>query len=139
MRTEVLTLSLYAISASNAERSRADAPIADRVEHRRRTSVMASGARVQADLAGRLLTPVEVAAAFPVHPKTVTRWAKAGKLSSVRTLGGHRRYREAEVRGLLTAGTAARPSRDAWRWPGRVAVLPGCGPGVLISFGITRD
>lgn len=48
-----------------------------------------------------LLTPAEVAALFRVDPKTVTRWAKAGKLSSIRTLGGHRRYREAEVRGLL--------------------------------------
>lgn len=48
-----------------------------------------------------LLTPSEVAALFRVDPKTVTRWAKAGKLSSIRTLGGHRRYREAEVRDLL--------------------------------------
>ncbi|MDA2807149.1 BldC family transcriptional regulator [Nocardiopsis suaedae] len=48
-----------------------------------------------------LLTPAEVAAMFRVDPKTVTRWAKAGKLTSVRTLGGHRRYREAEVRALL--------------------------------------
>ncbi|WP_298806053.1 BldC family transcriptional regulator [uncultured Pseudokineococcus sp.] len=48
-----------------------------------------------------LLTPAEVAALFRVDPKTVTRWAKAGKLSSIRTLGGHRRYREAEVRELL--------------------------------------
>ncbi len=48
-----------------------------------------------------LLTPAEVAALFRVDPKTVTRWAKAGKLSSIRTLGGHRRYREAEVRALL--------------------------------------
>ena len=48
-----------------------------------------------------LLTPAEVAAMFRVDPKTVTRWAKAGKLSSIRTLGGHRRYREAEVRALL--------------------------------------
>ena len=46
-----------------------------------------------------LLTPAEVAAMFRVDPKTVTRWAKAGKLTSIRTLGGHRRYREAEVRG----------------------------------------
>lgn len=38
---------------------------------------------------------------FRVDPKTVTRWAKAGKISSIRTLGGHRRYREAEVRELL--------------------------------------
>jgi len=48
-----------------------------------------------------LLTPSEVAAMFRVDPKTVTRWAKAGKLTSIRTLGGHRRYREAEVRSLL--------------------------------------
>ena len=49
-----------------------------------------------------LLTPAEVAAMFRVDPKTVTRWAKAGKLSSIRTLGGHRRYRESEVRDLLS-------------------------------------
>ncbi len=48
-----------------------------------------------------LLTPAEVAALFRVDPKTVTRWAKAGKLTSIRTLGGHRRYRESEVRNLL--------------------------------------
>ena len=48
-----------------------------------------------------LLTPAEVAAMFRVDPKTVTRWAKAGKLSSIRTLGGHRRYLESEVRALL--------------------------------------
>ncbi|MBG0830551.1 developmental transcriptional regulator BldC [Planomonospora sp. ID67723] len=48
-----------------------------------------------------LLTPSEVATMFRVDPKTVTRWAKAGKLTSIRTLGGHRRYREAEVRSLL--------------------------------------
>jgi len=50
-----------------------------------------------------LLTPAEVAALFRVDPKTVTRWARAGKLTSLRTLGGHRRYRESEVRGLLGA------------------------------------
>ncbi len=43
----------------------------------------------------RLLKPAEVAALFRVDPKTVTRWAKAGKLSAIRTLGGHRRFREA--------------------------------------------
>ncbi len=53
-----------------------------------------------------LLTPSEVATIFRVDPKTVTRWAKAGKLTSIRTLGGHRRYREAEVRALL-AGSAS--------------------------------
>lgn len=49
-----------------------------------------------------LLTPAEVAAMFRVDPKTVTRWAKAGKLSAIRTLGGHRRYRQAEVESFLT-------------------------------------
>lgn len=48
-----------------------------------------------------LLTPSEVAALFRVDPKTVTRWAKAGKLTSIRTLGGHRRYRAGEVYSLL--------------------------------------
>jgi excisionase family DNA binding protein len=52
--------------------------------------------------AEKLLTPAEVASLFRVDPKTVTRWAKAGKLNSIRTLGGHRRYREAEVRALLS-------------------------------------
>jgi excisionase family DNA binding protein len=53
----------------------------------------------------QLLTPSEVATLFRVDPKTVTRWAKAGKLTSIRTLGGHRRYREAEVRSLLDGNT----------------------------------
>lgn len=52
-----------------------------------------------------LLTPAEVASLFRVDPKTVTRWAKSGKLSSIRTLGGHRRYRASEVRVLLRSGT----------------------------------
>jgi excisionase family DNA binding protein len=48
-----------------------------------------------------LLSPAEVAQLFRVDPKTVTRWANAGKLTSMRTLGGHRRYRESEVRNLM--------------------------------------
>ena len=57
-----------------------------------------------------LLTPSEVASMFRVDPKTVTRWAKAGKLSAVRTLGGHRRYRESEVRNLLAGVPNPRPT-----------------------------
>lgn len=49
----------------------------------------------------KLMTPQEVAQLFRVDPKTVTRWAKAGKLSAFWTPGGHRRYREIEVRSLL--------------------------------------
>jgi excisionase family DNA binding protein len=52
-----------------------------------------------------LMTPAEVAALFRVDPKTVTRWADAGKLTAVRTLGGHRRYRQDEVQNLLVASS----------------------------------
>jgi excisionase family DNA binding protein len=58
-----------------------------------------------------LLTPAEVAALFRVDPKTVTRWAKAGKLTAIRTLGGHRRYRQSEVATLLKANLEAGGSR----------------------------
>lgn len=49
----------------------------------------------------QLLTPGEVASLFRVDPKTVTRWATAGRIGSIRTPGGHRRFRESEVRTLL--------------------------------------
>ena len=48
-----------------------------------------------------LLTPAEVAAVFHVDPKTVARWAKGGKLSYIRTVGGHRRFKVSEVKALL--------------------------------------
>ncbi len=61
------------------------------------------------DVRDRLLTPGEVASLFRVDPKTVTRWAAAGRISSIRTPGGHRRFRESEVRALLR-GDEATPS-----------------------------
>jgi len=64
-----------------------------------------SGRTVNPGDPDRLLTPAEVAAMFRVDPKTVTRWAKAGKLASIRTLGGHRRYRASEVEALLNGMT----------------------------------
>ena len=73
------------------------------------TSVPMTGApRTGTD---RLLTPGEVAGMFRVDPKTVTRWASAGRLGSIRTPGGHRRFRETEVRALLDQLTtvATRP------------------------------
>lgn len=51
--------------------------------------------------ADKLMTPGEVAVLFRVDPKTVTRWAAAGRIGSIRTPGGHRRFRESEVRELL--------------------------------------
>lgn len=53
-----------------------------------------------------LLTPADVAKIFHVDPKTVTRWAKAGKLTSIRTLGGHRRFRKEQVDALLNESRA---------------------------------
>jgi excisionase family DNA binding protein len=47
------------------------------------------------------MTPAEVAAVFRVDARTVLRWAKAGKLRSVRTLGNHRRFYRSEVMALL--------------------------------------
>lgn len=48
-----------------------------------------------------LLAPREVAAICGVTPKTVTRWANAGKLPAVRTPGCHRRFRYQDVARLL--------------------------------------
>ena len=59
----------------------------------------------------RLLSPVEVARMFRVSPKTVTRWADAGDVNSLRTAGGHRRFRHSDVLEMLRNGrTAARPA-----------------------------
>lgn len=52
-----------------------------------------------------LLTPGEVAALFRVDPKTVTRWATAGRVTAIRTPGGHRRYWRSEIRALLQPET----------------------------------
>lgn len=57
-----------------------------------------------------LLTPAEVGALWRVDAKTVSRWARAGKLTSIRTPGGHRRYDAAEVQGLLDGSRQERTS-----------------------------
>jgi excisionase family DNA binding protein len=58
------------------------------------------------------MTPGEVAALFRVDPKTVTKWARAGKLSCIRTLGGHRRYKTAEIRALLATSQIPKQAAD---------------------------
>lgn len=50
-----------------------------------------------------LLTPREVADLFHVDPRTVTRWANEGRLTALRTLGGHRRYSATQVYALINA------------------------------------
>lgn len=71
-----------------------------------------------APAADPLLTRGEVARLFRVANHTVTRWANEGKLSVVRTLGGHRRYRQAEVYALL-----AQHHRDTGRVSIRLAAV----------------
>jgi DNA-binding transcriptional MerR regulator len=51
-----------------------------------------------------LLKPGEVAALFDVDPKTVSTWGDSGKLTVIKTLGGHRRYRASEVLALRNGG-----------------------------------
>lgn len=53
-----------------------------------------------------LLTPGEVAAMFRVDPKTVSRWQQMGKITAIRTPGGHRRFRKSEVRAFLEGKSA---------------------------------
>jgi excisionase family DNA binding protein len=55
------------------------------------------------------LRTAEVAAILHVSPKTVSRWAKEGKLPFLRTLGGHRRYPAAAIR-QLAQGLQVRPT-----------------------------
>jgi len=66
---------------------------------------------VEIDDRSLLLTPGEVALMFRVDPKTVTRWASAGRIGSVRTPGGHRRFRKADVQHLLHQLTTEQSTR----------------------------
>ena len=67
----------------------------------------------QSNDADVLLTPSEVAAILHVDPKTVTRWAIAGKVNSVRTPGGHRRFLKSEILALR-AGVDYSGNRAPW-------------------------
>lgn len=52
-------------------------------------------------MSDKLLTPGEVAKMFRVDPKTVSRWASNGRLDSIKTPGGHFRFKESDVQDLL--------------------------------------
>jgi len=56
-----------------------------------------------------LLTAGEVAGLFRVDPKTVSRWARAGKILSIRTVGGHRRFLASDVERLILDIRETRP------------------------------
>ncbi len=76
----------------------------------------------------RLWKPGEVAALFRVDPKTVTRWATAGRIDSVRTLGGHYRFRESAVYALLDGPPPDGPDADDV-YPPSPPERPGDDPG----------
>ncbi|OLT25392.1 hypothetical protein BJF83_22985 [Nocardiopsis sp. CNR-923] len=56
-------------------------------------------------ISGPVLTPTDVARTFRVDSRTVSRWAKEGRITSFRTPGGHRRFLKHEVDALLAAST----------------------------------
>ena len=89
------------------------------------------------DTGDRLLTPGEVAALFRVDPKTVTRWAAAGRIGSIRTPGGHRRFRESEVRALLEGEGVLEEPEEATNRPHPTGPPAQGGPGLpgAPSFG----
>ncbi len=58
-------------------------------------------------VAGGYLRTAEVAGLLHVSPKTVSRWAKEGRLPFLKTLGGHRRYPEGKIRELAAGNTFA--------------------------------
>jgi len=47
------------------------------------------------------MTPAEVAKIFSVSVRTIANWAGAGKMVSIRTPGGQRRFAASEVAQLL--------------------------------------
>jgi excisionase family DNA binding protein len=51
------------------------------------------------------LRAAEAAALLHVSPKTISRWAKDGRLPFRRTLGGHRRYDPQQIQALVRALT----------------------------------
>ncbi len=59
--------------------------------------------------AASYLRTAEVAAILHVSPKTITRWAKEGRLPHSRTLGGHRRYSAEDIQSI--ADDLVRPAR----------------------------
>jgi excisionase family DNA binding protein len=63
---------------------------------RARTSI----ARMDPWSSERLLRPGQVAAVFQVSRRTISDWARAGKIGWIVTPGGHRRFMSSDVRAL---------------------------------------
>lgn len=79
-----------------------------------------------------LLTPAEVGTKLRLDPKTVTRWAQKGYLDYIKTLGGHRRYPEAQIQAML-----GEPDPGPLLTPAEVANLFGVGPKTVTRWATT--
>lgn len=54
-----------------------------------------------------LLQPSDAASLIGVHPDTLKRWEAKGRITSLRTPEGHRRFRRGDVEALLTQAEAS--------------------------------
>jgi excisionase family DNA binding protein len=54
-----------------------------------------------------ILTTGEVAEAFGVNPKTVTRWAAQGRIRCLKTPGGRNRFRHEDIDPFFVAAATA--------------------------------
>ena len=54
-----------------------------------------------------MLKPAEVAELMGVDAKTVSRWAKEGRLRAIRTPGGHRRFYRSDIENYLKQADTA--------------------------------
>ena len=61
------------------------------------------GVEIPSALGGQLLRTSDVATLFQVSERTVSDWARRGRIPSVRTPGGHRRYPAEEIQRILEA------------------------------------
>jgi excisionase family DNA binding protein len=89
-------------------------------DQRRQLLVHLFGSEVPSGLGGQLLRTADVAMLFQVSERTVSEWARRGRIPSVRTPGGHRRYPAEEIRQLLGDAEERHPDRDA---PAEVAPI----------------
>ena len=68
------------------------------------TDLFGAGSEVPSEVSERLLRTCDVALLFQVSERTVSEWARKGRVPSVRTPGGHRRYPAEQIRQLLLDG-----------------------------------
>ena len=81
----------------------------DRVSTKRQrdqllSDLFGAGQAVPSEVSERLLRTCDVALLFQVSERTVSEWARRGRVPSVRTPGGHRRYPADQIRELLING-----------------------------------